>query len=202
MAKTIVVESGGEVSSFAFSKVDRAKLYGRRRRMALDPSGRVCSRASLTEDGSLILRVGMTAQGYFDEIQRFVPLRELVGLGAAGEVLETLPSTLGEVVKVEGPLDPREMLEVRVGAVYLLEPQELSENLREQLLAGSYFRFPFNYRPDFRRGDAYLVANFEGELFALVGERVEPSWCGPHLLPAIDADDDEDFSDELDFEMF
>jgi hypothetical protein len=201
MAKSIVVERLGEVSSFAFSKVDRAKLYGRRRRLALDPSGRACTRAALTEDGSLILRIGMTAQGYFDEAQRYVPHRELVGIGSDGEMLETLPSTLGEVVALEGPIEARELLDVRVAAVYLLEPEQLSEELSAQLNAGAYFRFPFNYRPDFRRGSGYLVANLEGQLFALIGERVEPSWCAPHQLPS-HADDDEDFSDELDFEMF
>jgi hypothetical protein len=66
MAKSIVVDRGGAVSSFDFTKVSRSKLYGRRRRMALDPSGRACTRASLTADGSLLILAGMTAQGYFD----------------------------------------------------------------------------------------------------------------------------------------
>ncbi len=63
MAKAIVVEHEGAVSSFAFNKIDRSRLYGRRRRVALDPAARPCTRAALTDDGALLLRSGMTAQG-------------------------------------------------------------------------------------------------------------------------------------------
>lgn len=65
MARVISVGLEGVESSFGFKVVDRAALYGRRRRVALDRDGQTCSRASLLEDGSLLLRSGMTGQGYF-----------------------------------------------------------------------------------------------------------------------------------------
>lgn len=201
MAKAIVVERDGKTSTFAFTKVDRAKLYGRRRRVALDPAGEPCTRAALNEDGSLILRPGMTAQGYFDENQRWLPLKDLVGLDAEGKALEVKPSTLGEPVPLKGPLPAQDLLEVRVSSVYALDPESLDEGLRAELAAGALFRFPFNYRPGWEAGEAWLVANMEGDAFALVGGRVAPEWCEPKVLAPLEGDD-EDLDDELDFEMF
>lgn len=200
MAKAIVVEHQGVASSFAFNKIDRSKLYGRRRRVALDPSAQPCTRAVLTEDG-LLVRQGMTAQGYFDENQRWIPQKDLVGLGETGEPLEQRPSTLGDPVPLAGPIPPEEFLDVRVQAVYLLTPEELDPELRERLLAGDIFRFPFNYRPGWESGEAYILANTEGDFFVLTGARSLPEWCAPNALLDPLAED-EDFGDELDFEMF
>ena len=200
MAKSIMVEQNGVASSFSFKKVDRSKLYGRRRRIHLDPAGRNCARASLTDDGSLILRQGMTAQGYFDEAGRWIPQKELVGLDAEGRPLEQKPSTLGQAVPLEGPVSAREFLSVRVYSVYALEPEELDEELGRSLREGEIYRLPFNYRPGWDEGSAWLVASMEGHLFALVGRQVEPEWCAPHQLPEID--DEDEFEDDLDFEMF
>jgi hypothetical protein len=61
MPKGIVVPHNGMVSSFQIEKVERAKLYGVRRRLAVDDKGRTCARAALTDDGQVLLRAGMTA---------------------------------------------------------------------------------------------------------------------------------------------
>ncbi len=201
MAKAIVVEYQGAASSFAFTKIDRSKLYGRRRRVALDPSAQPCTRASLTEDGGLLLRVGMTAQGYFDEEERWIPHKSLVGLDAEGEALEAHPSTLGEPVPLSGPVEAREVLDLRVQSVYALVPEELAPGLRQELEAGAIYRFRFNYRSGWEEGEAFLVANLEGDFFALTGAKTEPEWCAPNALLE-PLGEDEDFGDELDFEMF
>lgn len=204
MPRTIVVERDGAVSSFNFRKVDRARLYGRKRRIHLDPAGRPCTRASLTEDGSLILRAGMTSQGYFDDRGLWVPQGDLVGLDPEGTPLERRPSTLGTAVPLDGPVAPQELLDCRVAAVYVLEPSEVDaslDDLAASLREGAIYRLPFSYRADFRVGQAFLVANPDGDLFALVAEPAPPVWSEPHSLPSYD-DEDDGFDDELDFEMF
>ncbi|MEM1182229.1 MAG: hypothetical protein AAGM22_28025 [Acidobacteriota bacterium] len=200
MARSIVVDFQGEPSSFAFRKVDRSRLYGTRKRVALDPSGATCERAALTEDGSLILRQGMTAQGYFDGGGRWIPQKELVGIDADGAVLEQRPSTLGQAVPLEGPVPVSELLDVRTQSIYALEAEDVSELLRGRLLAGDVFRLPFVYRTSWEPGWAWLVANMDGEIYAVLGAQTSPMWCEPHRLP--DVVDDDDLEDELDFEMF
>ena len=201
MARTIVVETGGNTSSFGFRKIDRSKLYGQRRRIHLDPAGEPCARASLTDDGALLLRLGMTAQGYFDGDGQWIPYGELRGFDADGQPLERQPSTLGEPVELEGPVDAQLLLDQRTQSVYALDPQELDDALRDSLLAGDVYRLPFNYRAGWKMGHAFLVANPEGAVFALMGDPAPPDWCEPSRLPEVQ-DDGDDLDDELDFEMF
>ncbi len=201
MAKAIVVDREGAVSSFDFSKVSRTKLYGKRQRMALDPSGRRCTRAALTADGSLLLRAGMTAQGYFDGDGTWVPNKELVGLDEDGGVLESLPSTLGNAQTLVGPVPPQELLDLRVAAVYALEPTDVDAALQADLDAGQIFRFPFVYRGGHTAQTGFLVANDEGA-FAIVGAQTTPEWCTLDAVLPPDFEDDDAFADDLDFEMF
>jgi hypothetical protein len=55
MAKPLIIEENGQSTFFDVSLLERRKLYGSRKRVALDAQGRVCSRASLTGDGALVL---------------------------------------------------------------------------------------------------------------------------------------------------
>ena len=201
MARSIVVTRDGRNSSFGFRKIDRSRLYGRRRRIHLDPAGEPCNRASLTDDGSLLLRLGMTAQGYFDGDGHWIPFGDLQGIGEGGEPLEKVPSTLGEPVELEGPVDPQDLLDQRVQSVYSLTPEDFDEVLHESLRDGDVYRLPFSYRGGWKMGQAFLVANPEGDVFTLVGEPASPDWCEPHRLPDVD-DGADDLDDELDFEMF
>ena len=143
----------------------------------------------------------MTAQGYFDGDGHWIPYGDLQGLGDDGEPLEKVPSTLGESVALEGPVDPQELLDQRNQSVYALDPEEFDDALRESLLSGDVYRLPFNYRAGWKMGHAFLVANPDGDVFALMGNHAPPEWCEPTRLPEVE-DDADDFDDELDFEMF
>ncbi len=200
MAKSIVVTLGGVESSFAMDKLDRTKLYGRRERRPLDPEGGRCQRAELTRDGALIVRAGMTAQGYFDEVGTWIPNRELVGLDKAGNALSQVPSTLGVAQALQGPIAAEEVLDLAVRTVYVLEPEQLDPGLAELLRGGAAFRFTFNYRPDFQAETAILIANDTG-YFALVGRPAVSSWAALELPATATFDTPED-DDDLDFEMF
>ena len=51
MAKPIIVTRDAHASQFQLKRIDRSKLYGKRRRIPLDPAGMPCARAAITEDG-------------------------------------------------------------------------------------------------------------------------------------------------------
>lgn len=202
MAREIVVSRDGKVSTFAMSKVDRSKLYGKRRRLHLGPDGEVCTRAALTEDGSMLVQSGMTAQGYFTDGGTWVPNKELVGLDDEGKPVEKVDSTLGKEQALEGPVDPQEVLDLNLQSVYALDPKEIEDALKDQLIGGDTFRFVFNYRADYQAETAFLVANPEGEIFALIGRPAEPAWRdAEEMIPTFEESDDDDDGD-LDFEMF
>ncbi len=198
MARTIVVSLGGTESSFGFSKLDRKKLYATRKRIPLDANGDPCQRASLTEDGSMLVTSGMTGQGYFDEAGRWVQTAELVGLDPEGNPVDKHPSTLGTPQPLD-EVEPEALLDAAVSSVYVLEGDEVDDALQAQLDAGKIFRFAFNMRADYHPETAYLVANEHGT-FALLGDGFEVPWCSLDM-PSLPDDDDES-DDDLDFEMF
>lgn len=203
MARQVVVALDGTQSIFNMSKVDRSKLYGRRRRVPLGPDGEPCQRASLTEDGSLMIRSGMTSQGYFDDDGYWIPNKELVGISPEGDPVKKVDSTLGKEVDLVGPVDPSRVLDLRLQSVYALEPDDFDPDLEDSLMEGEIYEFVFNYRADFRAETAFLVANDDGEVFAIIGRLVEPQWRDPEeMIATFDSDDDDDDDDELDFEMF
>jgi hypothetical protein len=198
VAKGLVLTLDGKTSSFQIEKVERAKLYGVRRRLAVDHQGRTCSRASLTDDGQVLLRAGMTAQGWFDADGRQVEQKAIGAEDADGKSLDLVPSTLGVEQLLQGPVDAREMLDLSLTAVYRITPEALDESLAQSLAEGQFWRFPFNYRPDYRSEIGYIVQNPEG-IFAIIGTPAPAQYLEPHAPPP-PADDDEDEGD-LDFEM-
>lgn len=202
MAKPIVLTYQGKESSFAHTKLDRTKLYGKRQRVPLDQTGERCERAELTRDGSLVIRSKMTAQGYFDEQDCWVPNARLVGLDAEGQVVEKVGSTLGVAQALEGPVDPAQVLELGLRSVYQLDPDAVEAELSDALDRGEIFRFRFNYRADYNAETAFLLANDNG-VFALIGNPTQSEWCEFEAVAPVafdEADDEED--DDLDFEMF
>lgn len=200
MARTLVVSLDGVESSFGFKSVDRADLYGRRRRVALDREGEFCSRASLLDDGSLLLRSGMTGQGYFLPDGSFVKQSELEAFDTAGEPVERTPSTIGVAQSLQGPVGVEAVLGLRVSTVYALDDEGIDAELLDRLRSGDMFQFAFNYRDDFRAETAVLLANDDG-VFALVGLPVAYEWSTLQAAPDLPTVDD-DSDDDLDFEMF
>ncbi len=203
MARQIVVSGPeGTQSTFDFAKVERSRLYGRRLRVALDPDGQPCVKAALTTDGSLMIKSGMTAQGYFDDEGVWVPNRELVGLDEDGRALQRVESTLGVEQPLKGPVAPERVLDLRISSVYELSPVDVAPELVLALRSGDVFEFQFNYRADYKAETALLLANTEGDLFALVGRPTEPIWHDPQetLSPYGELEDED--ADDLDFEMF
>ncbi len=200
MARTILVTLDGHTSSFGFSRLDRTKLYATRKRIPLDSEGDPCQRATLTEDGSMLVSSGMTSQGYFDATGRWVQSSELVGLDNEGTPVERHPSTLGAAQALT-EVEPEALLNAAITTVYMLDADEVDGALQARLEGGAIFRFAFNMRADYHVETAFLVANDEGT-FALLGDRFETPWCSldQQLLPLDDEDEDSD--DELDFEMF
>lgn len=199
MAREIIVSLGGKESSFSFKAVDRSSLYGKRKRVLLDEKGEQCSRASLLEDGSLLIKSGMTAQGYFLSDGRSYKQSELEGFNMEGKPLAKVSSTLG-TTQLLSEISPEEALNISQQSVYVLEANELDEGLRASMNEGRLFSFPFNYREDYQAETALLVGNDNG-YFAIIGLPVEYEWVSFKAavdLPAESEDSDED----LDFEMF
>ena len=202
MAKPIVVVLEKSESTFSFVKLDRAKLYGTRRRIVLGPDDETCQRAQLTEDGSLLLRSGMTSQGYFDDSGNLISQSDFVGISADGSIVHRQPSTLGVAQELSGPVGEEEVLNLELTTVYHATAEEIDPSLEKKLKKGEVFRFPLNYYADFQTETAYLLLNDEG-YFVLVGVPADPQWSEPQVVPSeVFESEDLEGDDDLDFEMF
>ena len=199
MAKEIVVNFGGKESTFSYRPVDRASLYGKRKRVLLDQNGEPCARASLLEDGSLLIKSGMTAQGYYLSDGRSYKLAELEGFDLDGKSMDKVPSTLGVAQALE-EATPEEALNISQQSYYALEASQIDEALKKSLDEGKIYRFAFNYREDYLAAQALLVSNENG-LFAIVGQPVEHEWVSFQAVVDLPPES-EDSEEELDFEMF
>jgi hypothetical protein len=198
MAKPVVLSIAGKEYSFDSARVDRAKLYGIRKRLPIDSKGNPCLRASLTLDGSNLLLSGMTAQGYFNAKGVPVNRSEMVGLDAYGNKVEQIPSTLGSPQIIQGPVSPSEVLDLQVESIFCLEPLGTNDELLSQLKTGLVFKFPFNYSAGLEMETAYLLANDEA-VFAIVGKTVIEEWIEEAAVYVpLESDDME--TDDLDFE--
>jgi hypothetical protein len=197
MAKPIVVSLEGKHYSFSSTKVDRAKIYGIKKRAALDSQGRFCTRAALTSDGTHLVLTGMSAQGYFRQDGHLVGRQEMVGIAPDGKIVEQIPSTLGLAQYLDGPVDASEILGLGVESLYYLEPIEDCSELTAKLQAGEIYRFPINYAAGLEMETGFLISNDEG-CFAIVGKPAQAQWIdSAALFEAVEVSED---TDDLDFE--
>jgi hypothetical protein len=199
MAKAIVLTLGDETTGFDFTKVERAKLYGRKERLVVDEKGEGCVSAYLTADGSALVPPGATGFIYVDPSFDSVERSELSAVDAEGKPLPLVPSTLGAPQALVGPVDARRVLEHMTTVVYQLLPQELGPRLKEALDAGQIFETRFNYREDYTDASAFLLKGAEG-IFLLVGNATGFAPVGREVSLA-EADEAETVGDELDFGM-
>jgi hypothetical protein len=200
MAKTINIAYKGESAVFAYKPIDRGVLYGKRRRVPFDADGNECAKASLLEDGSLLIRSGMTAQGYFTPDKVWVAQGDLEAINPDGSSPELFPATIGEVVEAT-QLSPVEALNLRFGTTYALEPEVLSEGIKKELDSGVVLTFPFNPRADYEVETGVLVGNENG-YFALIGQKNQYEFVGLASVVSVAEEANSDTSDDLDFEMF
>jgi hypothetical protein len=199
VARQLLVDFDGEVSSFELEKHSREKLYGLRRRIYVDEAGEECQRALLSEDGSLLLPPGGTADLYLDEGFDVVERGALRAVDAEGNELPPVPSTLGRAMPLDGPVPPTRVLDFVTPTVYALEPATLGEALKARLEAGEIFETTFAYRDGFDSQTCFLLRNEEG-WFALVGRPAGFEWTR-RATPVPAEGEELEFEDDLDFGM-
>lgn len=202
MARAIVVSWDGEESAFGFAKVEREKLYGRKRRVVVDEQSRPCQAAWLTADGSALVPSGGTAHVWTDEQWNAAETEERLAVDEQGTALEAKASTLG-VAQAAEIVDAARVLEHVTVSVYQLLPESISPKLAEVLASGAILEIPFRYREGYDEDAMFVLRNEEG-LFALVGRPAGFEFLEREQAPlALDggAAEADELSDDLDFSM-
>ena len=199
MAKPIIVSLKNKNSIFQLKKIERKKLYGFRKRLAIDENNDECKRASLTEDGEVLIKSGMTSQGWFVEGGKQIESNEIGAIDENNNELYLIPSTLGINQDLEGPMNPKDLLDLSVTASYSIIPDEISDDLKISLEKGEIWKFNFNFRADFRMETSYILKNESG-YFVIVGVANQANFLSLNAPPPQEEEEEEE--DDLDFEMF
>ena len=182
----------GQPGRFAKSEIDRARLYGLRKLVALDAEGHECKSALLTRDGRYMLPTGSTADLYHNDSGDAVARRELVAVTEARATLPAAPTTANSSLEIEGPITACELLDYAVTRVYALHPVAVPAKLAQALGAGALFRVPYRSRPGATETPAFLLAS-EAGAFLILADPHGFDFVGPAqpVLPAEDPDEDD-----------
>ena len=182
----------GQPVRFAKTEIDRTRLYGLRKLVALDAQGHECQSVLLTRDGRYVLPTGSTTDLYIDECGDAVARRELVQVDESGAPLLTLAPTAYEPKEIIGPLSACEVLDYVAIRVHALQPVALPAKLAQALLEGGIFRVPYRPRLSVLGAPAFLLGTDAGAFLI----HVEPhgfDFVGPDqpVLAAEDPDEDD-----------
>lgn len=201
MARQIVLRLGDEESAFAFAKVEREKLYGKKQRVVVDVDGRACQSAWLTADGTALVPQGGTGHVYVDEAWDATAHGARRAVSLEGELLAEVPSTLG-VAQDAQVVPPSEVLDHTTHSVYQLTPDSLGLRAAEALGEGDILKVPFSFRDGHDQDVLFILQNAEA-IFGLVTRPTQFAMLSRQALPGEDIADeqDDDLDDELDFSM-
>lgn len=202
MARAIVVSNNGVETRFGFSLVNRARLYGQRKRVVVDEAGQPTVGGWLTTDGAMLLLPGGRAELYLDDAGDVVDRSALETVDADGNPVPRLDSTLDVPQALRGPIPPERLLEFVATSVYELTPEDVANmdpELRASLALGAIWETDYNYMAAFERQTLFILQNDEG-IFGLVAEPAPLELVTRASQPA--AGEDPLGDDELDFAMF
>jgi len=200
MAAYLEVTYQGQPSRLALTSVDRKRLHGFTKRLALDADGNECATAHLTRDGRFLLMRGSTADLYTNERGDSVQRDDLMPLDADGRALETLAPTTGRPQEVEGPIAPDEFLDQVAVKAYALVPESLSPALLSALASGAIFKVAYRPRKTTQKTSAFIFANDAG-LFLVQAQSCGFEFVGPEQIPIGTEAWENDQDDEFDFDQ-
>jgi len=200
MATYLDVNYQGQPSRFALTAIDRKRLHGYTKRVALDADGNECTTAHLTQDGRFLLAAGSTADLYTNERGDSVSRTDLVFVGSDGRALETVPATTGRPEEAEGPVSPEEVLDCVVVKAYALAPESIAPALQSALARGAILKISHRSRKTAQATTAFLLANETGT-FLVQTEPCGFEFVGPEQLPAETDDWADDQDEEFNFDQ-
>ncbi len=201
MTRSIDIGYRGGTSRFYLIPIDRKKLHGFKRRIALDENGNECASAHLTRDGRFLLRAGSTSDLYINDKGDTVRRSELVTVDENGKPLKKFSATVGRTELLETPGDLDEFLSHIVTKVHALKAETLDSELEEALLDGAIFRIPYRPRATYTDSSTFLLANKHG-IFLVRAETCSFDFVGlEQTISEFEAEWDDGEDEEFDFEI-
>ncbi len=177
MTRIIEISHEECVSRFALVPIDRKRLHGFKRRIAVDESDYECGSAHLTRDGRFFLGAGCTSALYVNEDGDTINRNDLAAVDSERKPLSTLPVTTGHPQAAKEVASPEDFLDHVVIRVYALEAEALDPVLESKLRAGDILRISYRPRVGHMENPAFLLANEQG-IFLVQAEACRFEYVG------------------------
>ena len=202
MAKPIVFDYDGVEIPFEMVKVDRSKLYGYKEQEVLDENGGECQLTTLAEDGKTLIGKGGTGIGYVDADGNWCEKSMLKPVDLEGQEITPVKSSFAAPIPLETEVLIDQYLDHNIRLIYRLESDAVPEQLKQRLIDGAIFQFPYSYRGGLEPDAGFLLNNENGDTFFLVGDATGLEFKGLQATGATvdpDSDSSDDGEDLMDF---
>jgi len=201
MAKKLIFKIKEKEYALEPLKLERKKLYGSKEKEVLDSDGNLCSTVSISSEYNLILPKGSIALGSIDSDGKWLDKSELVAVNGENKEVEIVPSSFDTPIDLTSSISAEEYLSHNITSVYSLQGEENTPEFVEYIKnSDEIYTFEFNYRADYEGDPAFIIEN-DGELFVLVGKKIEFEFIGLDEISQIDESEDDVEEDEFDFGM-
>ena len=201
MTRSLDIGYRGGTSRFRLLSIDRKKLHGFKKRIALDENGNECASAHLTRDGRFLLGAGSTSDLYINDKGDAVRRSELVAVDETGKPLKKFLATVDRTELLENPCKLEDLLNHIVTQVHALEAETLDPLLEKALHDGAIFRVPYRPRAMYTDSPAFLLANQHG-IFLVRTEDCSFDFVGlEQTISEVEAEWDDGEDEEFDFEI-
>ena len=204
MAKELKFKIADEVYGLEPVKLDRKKMYGSREKIILDDKDSECNALSLYSDMAMLIPKGGIGLGSISEDGRWVEKSDMMYVNEDGTPAELVPSSYDGEIELNKSVSIEVFLEHNITSIYTLQGEENHPGFVKAIQDNKeVFTFIFNFRADYEGTPAFVIEN-EGEVFILIGKRIEFEFLGLEAAGILDVEDDtvEEEVDEFDFEMF
>ncbi|MDJ0836936.1 MAG: hypothetical protein QNK37_10500 [Acidobacteriota bacterium] len=124
MARKLIFAHAGEQYETPIAKLDRARVYGRVVKKAVDRDGQPCYFGALSADGAHIFGQGAFELGHVDTVGQWVERAELNAVDADGKPLEKLESSFKRTIELEETVSIDTYLDHTTRLVYQLDAPE------------------------------------------------------------------------------
>lgn len=204
MAKSLVFSVNEQFYDLEPLKLDRKKLYGCNEKIVLDNDDKECNSVSLYPELSMILPKGSTSLGTLDKNGNWVEKSDIKYINEDGSDAQLKPTSFDAPVELNETVSIDSFLEHNITAIYSLQGEENHPDFVKTIQDNpEIFTFEFSYRTDYSSDSAFLIEN-DGEVFILVGRKVEFEFLGLSDEGELDNDEEDsetDEEDEFDFSM-
>jgi hypothetical protein len=202
MAKSLNFKIADAVYDLVPLKLDRKKLYGWTEKIVLDDEKSECDTLSLYPDLAMIIPKRGAGRGSIGEDGIWVEKSDMMYINEDGAPAVLVPSSYEKEIELNETVTHEIFLEHNITAVYSLQGEENYPNFVKAIQENKeIFTFIFNYRADYEGDPAFLLEN-KGEVFLLVGKKIEFEFIGLDEPGVLDEEENEvDEEEEFDFSM-